>query len=96
MSCIDGVVVSVSSAQTCEEACNGECCIGPGAYDGYTVGVCWDSARYSGEGGCRNACINGVFLGCECSRGSQIEVCIACFLGFGSRFVMVLLCRFFV
>ena len=31
-----------------------------------------------------------------CSQGSQIEVCIASFLRFGSHFVMVLLCRFFV
>ena len=31
-----------------------------------------------------------------CSRGSQIEVCVACFLMFGSHFIMVLLCRSFV
>ena len=69
LSCVDGVVASVGVAQTCEEACDWGCCIRPGAYDGFTVGVCWDSARWSKEGGYRDACIDGVFLGCKCSQG---------------------------
>ena len=97
--CVDDAVASVV-AQTCEEACDRECCISSRAYDGSTVGVCWDSTRCStrcaGEGGYRDACIDGVFLGCECTRGSRIKVYLACFIGFSSHFVMVLLCWFFV
>ena len=31
VSCVDGVLASVGVAQTCEEVCDGECCVGPGA-----------------------------------------------------------------
>ena len=31
VSCVNGVLASVGAAQTCEEACDGEYCFGPGA-----------------------------------------------------------------
>ena len=62
---VDGVLASVGAAQTCEEACNGDCCIGPGVFDGFNIRVCRDSESCSGEGACRDVSIDDVFLGCE-------------------------------
>ena len=65
VSCIDSVITSGGVAQTCKEVCDGESCVGSGVYDGFIVRVRRDSASCSGEGRCRDASINGVFLGCE-------------------------------
>ena len=59
MSCVDGVLASAGDVQTCKEARDGECCVGPGVCDGYTI------RSRSGEGACRGASIYGVFLGCK-------------------------------
>ena len=64
MSCVDGVLVSVDDVQTCEEACDGECCVG-GVCDEFTIRVCRDSASCSREGGGRDVSLYDVFLGCE-------------------------------
>ena len=66
--CIDGVLASVGVAQACGEACDGECCVGAGACNEFTVRVCGDSASCSGEGVCRNVGVVDVFLGCECTE----------------------------
>ena len=63
--CVDGVLASVGAAQTCEEACDRDCCIGPGVCDGLLIRVCRDSESCSGEGTCRDVSIDDVFLGCE-------------------------------
>ena len=64
--CVTGVLASVGVSHIFEEECNWECCIGPGACDGFTgVRVCQDSASCSGEGVWRNARIDDVFLRCE-------------------------------
>ena len=65
MSCVDGVLASAGDVQTYEEACDEECCVGPGVYDGFTIRVCRDSASCSGEGACSDVSIYDVFLGCE-------------------------------
>ena len=52
-------------AQTYEEVCDSVCYVGPGAYDGFTVQVYRDSVSVSGEGACRDASIDVVFLGCK-------------------------------
>ena len=39
VSCVDGVLASVGAAQTCEEVCDGECCVNPGVCDGFTIRV---------------------------------------------------------
>ena len=64
MSCVDGVLASVGDVQTCEEACDGECCIG-GVCDEFTIRVCRDSTSCSGGGACRDVSIYDVFLGYE-------------------------------
>ena len=64
VSCVDGVLASVGDVQTCEEACDGECCVG-GVCDEFTIRVCRDSTSCSGEGACRDVSIYDVFLGCE-------------------------------
>ena len=63
--CVDGVLASVGAAQTCEEACDRDCCIGPGVCDGLLIRVCRDSESCSGEGTCRDVSIDDVFLGCK-------------------------------
>ena len=65
VSCVDGVLASIDAAQTCEEACDGDCCIGSGVCDGFIIWVCQDSVSCSGEGACRDVSIDDVFLGCE-------------------------------
>ena len=65
VSCIDGVLTSVGAAQTCEEACNGQCCVNPGVCDGFTIRVCRDSTSCSGGGTCCDMSINAVFLRCK-------------------------------
>ena len=59
------MTASVGAAQTCEEACDGDCCIGPGVCDGFIIRVCRDSVSCSEEGACLDASIDDVFLGCE-------------------------------
>ena len=46
----------------------GECCVGPGAYNEFTVWVCQESANCSREGAYRNESIDGIFLWCECTE----------------------------
>ena len=65
MPCVDGVLASTGDVQTCEETCDGECCVGPGVCDEFTIRVCRDSASCSGEGACSDVSIYNVFLGYE-------------------------------
>ena len=65
MACVDGVLVSVGTAQTCEEACDGERCVSSGACDGFTIQVCRYLASCLGEGAYRHVSIDDAFLGCE-------------------------------
>ena len=65
VSCVDGVLASVGAAQTCEEACDGDCCIGPGVCDGFTIRLCRDCESCFGEGACRDVSIDDVVLGCD-------------------------------
>ena len=65
VACVDGVLASVCAAQICEEACDGKCCVSIGMCDGFTVvWLCRESVICPGEGACRDASIDDVFLGC--------------------------------
>ena len=46
----------------------GECCVGPGVCNEFTVWVCQESASCSREGAYLNESIDDVFLGCECTE----------------------------
>ena len=65
VSSVDGVLASVGPAQTCEEACSGDCCIDPGVCDGFTIRLCWDCESCFGEGACHDVSIDDVVLGCD-------------------------------
>ena len=36
----------------------------------------FEHVKFYSEGGCRDACIDGMFLGCECTREHALDACV--------------------
>ena len=69
--CVDGM--SGAGAETCKEACDGDCCVGttgsPDACTGFTGRVCKDGYSCNGLDACKNADIDLVVGGCRGDKG---------------------------
>lgn len=68
--CANGRIADVNGrstvdSQRCEEACDGECCVGEFACDAFTGRVCKDGMSCSGNSSCYNAKIGMVVRGCN-------------------------------
>ena len=85
VSCTNGLATSiggdtsvVTSGMTCQQACNGECCISSsGAHDpcmGFTGSLCKDGLSCSGGyAACKNANIGMIFYGCHGNKACEVD-----------------------
>ena len=73
-SCLDGFVDCINGNTTpsddgstisCQEECNGRCCVGESACDGFTGKVCIDDTSCFGYKSCYDSKIDTIVNGCN-------------------------------
>jgi len=68
--CENGIATSVGGVAatpgtTCQEACEGNCCVGSQPCDGLTASICMDGKTCMDSSACKDANVGSIFLGCN-------------------------------